>query len=190
MRHRLCAESRQRDYDKAKNTTTWRPAMVARLIAPDNSRGVLHLTFLTIDGQKAATTKVKRFPAYIAIPPGGAVRLTPLGESADELGVAEGIETAVSAGELHGVPTWATLTTTGLMKFEPPPGLGKLIIFGDADMNFAGHPAYSLAHRLRMARPMLKVVVKLPDEAEGSDWNDVAKLRRAIATSDNVVPLR
>lgn len=143
------------------------PAMIANFVSPCRSFTTVHFTFLEADGRKADVPKVRKFyPGKI--PEGGAVRLAP---SAETMGVAEGIETALSAMQLFDVPVWATLTAIGLTKWEPPPTAQNIIIFGDADAKFAGqHAAYALAYRLAVKG--LNVEVRVPDEI-GADWNDV-----------------
>jgi putative DNA primase/helicase len=94
-----------------------------------------------------------------------------LGEVAPCMGIAEGIETALSASVLFNVPVWAAISAPLLKKWRPPDGVRKVIIFGDNDENYTGQEAaYSLA------RPLLaqqfEVEVKLPS-IPGWDWNDV-----------------
>jgi putative DNA primase/helicase len=93
-----------------------------------------------------------------------------------ELGVAEGIETALAAKELFGVPTWAAISTTGIVGFEPPPGIRKLTVFADNDANAAGPlAAYTLAKRLHPAG--IEVRVKILPEVD-TDWLDVLNARK------------
>ena len=61
---------------------------------------------------------------------GGVVMLAPM--TADGvLGVAEGIETALAASKLFGVPVWAALSTSGMQKMTLPPGLRRLKVYAD-----------------------------------------------------------
>lgn len=102
---------------------------------------------------------------------GGAVRLLPVN---NEMGVAEGVETAMAAAELFGIPVWAALSAVGLEKFVPPRGITSLTVFGDNDANFVGQlAAYSLAKRLGGG---LTVSVHIPPEPD-TDWADVIQKR-------------
>jgi putative DNA primase/helicase len=86
------------------------------------------------------------------------------------LGIAEGIETALSASILFDVPVWAAISAPLLKKWRPPMGVQKVIIFGDNDENFTGQEAaYALARSLSGD---VEVEVKLPS-IPGWDWNDV-----------------
>ena len=94
-----------------------------------------------------------------------------LASSAETMGVAEGVETALSAQQMFGVPVWATLATGLLLKWQPPEHARCILIFTDNDENFAGAAAaYPLAHRLKAKG--YHVEVRLPP-FEGCDWNDV-----------------
>ena len=83
------------------------------------------------------------------------------------MGIAEGIETALSAAKLFDVPTWSVMSDYGMATFEPPPGLERLIIFADHD-GAGQRAAFSLAERLP-----IPTAIKTP-ERPGDDWNDVA----------------
>lgn len=60
---------------------------------------------------------------------GGAVRLR---MPSDRLGLAEGIETALSASQMYAMPVWATLSANRLGKIEIPKTVRILHIFGDS----------------------------------------------------------
>jgi putative DNA primase/helicase len=95
-----------------------------------------------------------------------------LGQVAPCLGIAEGIETALSASVLFNVPVWAAISAPLLKKWRPPGGVEKVIIFGDNDKNFTGQEAaYSLARSLSGD---VEVEVKIPS-IPGWDWNDVQR---------------
>ena len=98
---------------------------------------------------------------------GCAVRLMP---AADVLGIAEGIETALSAALLDSIPVWAALNTSLLGKFDPPSQPQRLVIYADNDL-----PGMTAACRLLQRlqariRAGLAVEVRIPPT--GKDWND------------------
>ena len=92
------------------------------------------------------------------------------------MGIAEGIETAIAAHMLTGIPVWAAANANGVEKFIPPEGCKRLTVFGDTDESFTGQAA-AFALAKRAARAGFVCDVSLPPEA--GDWNDY--LRRAAA---------
>jgi putative DNA primase/helicase len=91
-------------------------------------------------------------------------------EPTDHLGVAEGIETAIAAHELFGLPTWAIISSTIMESFVSPAGNRRITIFADHDSNFAGQlSAFTLAHRLDRTDRDLAIEVMIPPEPD-SDW--------------------
>jgi putative DNA primase/helicase len=142
--------------------------MVARIRDYTGQRAVnLHLTFLTPDGRKADITPAKRVMRG-KLPDGCAIRLGP--EKA-VMGVAEGIETAISAAIMFDMPVWACVNGTLLSKWIPPAKAEHVTIFGDHDANFTGQAkAYHLANRLEVQYKR-RVTVSIPP-AIGEDWND------------------
>lgn len=149
-------------YDRS----TSHPAMVAVITAPDGKNVSLHRTFLNGTGKLDAPDCRKLMPGRL--PKGCAVRLKPLGPSDQVLGVAEGIETALSASALFGIPVWATLNTSMMRTFVPPVGIRELIICCDNDENGAGQAA---ADALRRSLSGLVVTIRIPPTV-GTDWND------------------
>lgn len=148
----------------------WHPAMIAKVVAPDGKPTTIHRTYLDWSGKKITSGDPRKMmPGQIA--KGSAVRLAPVAKS---LGIAEGIETALSASIIWGVGCWAALNTTLLMQWQPPEGVEEVIVFADGDENYAGHAAaYALAHRL-IAKHHLKARVEVPADP-GMDWNDVLR---------------
>ena len=148
--------------------------IMAAKVSDAEGKGVsVHRTFLMPDGTPAKLEPRKMLTAG-AIPPGSAIRLT---EPANHMGIAEGIETAMSAHILFGVPTWSGINATMLKSFNPPKICNFLTIFADNDVNFTGHSAaYDLARRLKMTNPDLKIEVQVPSQI--GDWNDVLKEKR------------
>jgi putative DNA primase/helicase len=99
---------------------------------------------------------------------GGAVMLQPL---SPRLGIAEGIETALSAQRIFEMPVWATLSAAGVQNFPLIPGLKLLTIFADHD-----EPGLDAAIKCakRYSRAGIQVDVRYPT-VSGQDWNDLLK---------------
>lgn len=154
---------------------TVHPAMLAKLVKPDGSGTNVHRTYLTRDGRKADVQPQRKMMAG-GVAEGSAVRL--FENVADTLGIAEGIETALSAAALFSVPVWSGLNTSIMKGWMPPDHITRVIIFADRDGNFAGQAAaYALASKLT-GKGVL-VSVEVPDEI--GDWNDVLLSKRGIA---------
>jgi putative DNA primase/helicase len=146
---------------------SYHPAMLAKVTDPTGRPTSVHRTYLTHDGRKADVADARRMmPGSIAN--GSAVRLMPYDGI---IGIAEGIETALAASKLFGVPCWAALNAGMLSEWEPPEGVEEVIVFGDNDAKFAGQAAaYSLARRL--SAKGMKTSVEIP-LVTGQDFNDV-----------------
>ncbi len=94
------------------------------------------------------------------------------------MGIAEGIETALSASILFNVPVWAALSSGRLKVWQPPAETIEVLVFGDNDANCDGQEAaYALGNRLNRT---ITAQVLIP-ETPGSDWNDVLAAKRRSA---------
>jgi len=143
------------------------PAMVAKVIGYNDVAINLHITYLTRDGRKANVSPAKKvMPGKL--PDGCAIRLMP---AAEVMGVAEGIETAISASLMFDMPVWACVNGNLLAKWRPPDEAHEVFIFGDNDENCTGQArAYELANRL-IVQFKRKATVMIPPTL-GDDWND------------------
>lgn len=151
------------------------PAMIAKVASTENRAVNLHITYLTKDGHKAATPKPKRVMQG-KLPEGCAIRLAP---AADVMGIAEGIETAMAASIMFGMPVWAAVSGAGLSKWTPPAVAKTIHIFADNDATYAGQAkAYALAHRV-VVQFKRDVSVSVPGFV-GDDWNDALNKFNAI----------
>lgn len=160
------------------------PAMLGKIVDAHGKPLSFHATLIQ-GGRKAETSPVKRVLSAGTDTRSGAVRLM---KSGPTLGVAEGIETALAASRLHGVPVWATINTAGMASFEPPATVEHLLIFGDNDENYAGlKAAAALAHRVSTQNRMLDVDIVMPPKT-GEDWADIW-LRKVSSSVSRVVSL-
>jgi putative DNA primase/helicase len=149
----------------------------AAMLAPITRSGrfeTFHVTYL--DRGKKADVKCPR-----KVLPGGqivgsGIELYP---AAEVMGVAEGIETAIAAKMLTGIPTHAAINTSLMAKWEPPTIAKRVTIFGDNDESFAGHAAaWALAHRLAVRG--IETTVCMPVQ-RGWDWNDALLSQKEAA---------
>ena len=152
-----------------------RPCMVAMVCGPDGKPVTMHRTFLRPDGLAKAEMEAPRKLMPGLIPDGSCVQLSEY-HGTGALGVAEGIETAMSASGLYDMPVWAAINANMLAKWTPPEGCTEVAVFCDNDPKFAGQAAgYTLAHKLAVKG--LKVTVHIPPIV-GTDYNDVLMQRK------------
>ena len=143
-------------------------ALVAALSNDCGEVRAVQLTYITEDGQKANAVPVRQTFGSMR---GTAVQLSPC---RDILGLAEGVETALSAGQLHEVPVWAVCGRR-LDDAPVPSPVSRVIFFADHD--FPGLSAAEDA-RLKMMAQGLDVSICVPPIA-GQDWNDVQRALKA-----------
>lgn len=156
---------------------TTRQGMLSAYVDLNQELAGMQRTYLTDDGNKASMRNARL--TIGKLPDGGAVRLMRLEPKHSVLGIAEGVETALAASEIFGVPCWAALNSGRLAMWEPPEGFKDIVIFGDNDANKAGQmAAYTLANRLEINRKIITQVEIPPDV--GSDWNDVLMQRKGL----------
>jgi Toprim domain len=96
---------------------------------------------LTDDGQKVQRSGV-------GASKGNASRL--FWADGPDLLIAEGVEDALAAAELHGMPAWAALSAGNMGELVLAARFRRVLILADRDENQAGlRGAWALAHRLR-----------------------------------------
>ncbi|MCB2049480.1 MAG: toprim domain-containing protein, partial [Novosphingobium sp.] len=145
----------------------------AMLAAVRSDAGVIavHRTFL--DSEAATLAPFNRPKRALGSLQTGAVRLAaPRG---GHLGLAEGVETALSATQIFGIPCWATLGNERFGTVTIPESVRVLHLFLDADeggdlAQERGCEAY--------AAPGRRIVVVRPWRS-GYDWADVLHRRAA-----------
>lgn len=141
--------------------TTWMAARATHPVA----WGTLHFTDMNLEAELRKRTSEGVRPS------GSSVRLMPM-DDRKILGVAEGIETALSASVLFDVPVWAALDANGLENFLPPAHAVALMIFADNDE----HGASLEAAKALQARCEIPSEIHMPEKV-GEDWNDVHNRR-------------
>lgn len=142
------------------------PAMLHMLHSANGEPLTYHVTYLTRDGSKAPVSAPRKVLPPVAPLAGGAIRLAPSGPV---LGIAEGIETALAASALDGIPVWAAYSATLLEQWRAPEGVVRVVVYGDHDESYTGQAAaYALAKRLR--HEGYAVTVRIPERV--GDWAD------------------
>ena len=148
------------------DSAAW-PAMVAGVSNLEDEVIAIQRTFLARDGSgKALIDGPKRSLAPLAE---GAVHL---GEPTITLGIAEGVETGLSAMERFLVPVWCALGSN-LARIALPDTVRNVVIF--ADRGAAGEEAAEKA-RVSFRLRGRKVAVCFP--SIGKDFNDELRAKR------------
>lgn len=170
------------EYDKE----TGRSYNTMYSVATDDRMNViyLHKTFLE-NGKKADGVNKKIYSALDnkvvctscgnTTTQSSAVRLF---EHSDVLGIAEGIETALSATQLSKIPCWSVMNTAILKTFKAPKGVSTLIIFADNDKHGAGLAAAMVcANKNVLTNNDVKQVFIRWNEDVGVDFNDMLSMK-------------
>ncbi|MCB5423757.1 toprim domain-containing protein [Altererythrobacter sp. CC-YST694] len=157
-----------------KGRARFLPAMIAA-VSLDEGPIAIHRTFLSTEASgKAAFEKPKRALGALGE---AAVRL--FDPVSGKLGLAEGIESAMSAYALTGIPVWATLGNERFGLVSVPDSVTELHLFVDHDAGGELAASRALAAYARDGRT---IHVRKPSSRD-TDWNDelTAWLRRKAA---------
>ena len=150
--------------------TRYRPALIAA-VRTEEGLVAIHRTFL--DSSQVSHVSAAGEKRGLGPFGAGAVRL---GGAGPRLGLAEGIETALSAAALFGIPCWATLGTERFALVSVPQAVEELLLFLDHDSG--GRRAEALA---REAFAHVRRIEAHYPPRPGDDWNDV--LRRGVSAA-------
>jgi hypothetical protein len=155
-----------------KERARFLPAMIAA-VSLDEGPIAIHRTFLS-GNTKAAFDKPKRALGALGE---SAVRL--FAPASGKLGLAEGIESAMSAYALTGIPVWATLGNERFGLVSVPESVTELHLFVDHD---AGGELAASRGLAAYARDGRTIHVRKPSSRD-TDWNDelTSWLRRKAA---------
>lgn len=157
-----------------KGRARFLPAMIAA-VSLDEGPIAIHRTFLSSEASgKAAFEKPKRALGALGE---AAVRL--FAPVSGKLGLAEGVESAMSAYALTGIPVWATLGNERFGLVSVPESVTELHLFVDHD---AGGELAASRGLAAYARDGRTIHVRKPSSRD-TDWNDelIAWLRRKAA---------
>lgn len=145
------------------------PTLVAAITDARTAKPIrLHFTRLAADGRGKAGTDRDKTMLKGHRKAGGVIRLWPDEAVTYSLGIAEGIETALSLAHGHA-PVWACIDAGNLRQFPVLDGLETLLIATDADA--AGIDA-AVTCADRWADAGKNVLLVAPAEV-GADLNDV-----------------
>lgn len=142
------------------------PAIIGAVRDIDGALVTVHVTYLETDGRKLTDYEPRKLLSGLVGRVGCAVRISAISETT--LGIAEGIETALSATRLYALPVWAALNTSLLAKFVPPRSVTKLVIFADRDI--AGLDAASKL--MQSLQGSVEFHIRTPNL---KDWNDALR---------------
>ena len=143
-----------------------RPALLARISDVDDRLTAVEITYLDPNGGVATGLRLAR-KTVGQVPPGAAVRLA---AAAEDMLVAEGVATTLSACERFGLPGWALMAANNLAVWSPPAIVRRVLIA--ADRGAVGQGA-ALRLRRRLTGAGLEVRTVWPEPPFG-DWNEVA----------------
>lgn len=149
-----------------------RPALLAAIQDAAGEFSAVEVTYLAANGQRASDLRLPR--KTVGPAPGGcAVRLDP---AAEEMLVAEGVFTTLSATEWFGLPGWALLSTRNLRAWSPPPRVRSILIAADRGTDGEASAAQLQG---RLARDGLAATIALPPAPFG-DWNEWSDHQRRL----------
>jgi putative DNA primase/helicase len=125
-----------------------------------------HLTY-TKNGMKLKGGTARKIMPPKGTITGAAIRLH---EHEGTICLAEGIETAIAASQISGLPAFSVMNAHCMATFEPPEDITEVQIYADNDKSYVGQKsAYQLAERL--AAKQIKVDVHI-SPTPGEDWLD------------------
>lgn len=150
------------------------PAMIA---AAENDMGVVAVQRTFLDPDDVLRKPAPKPKVSLGLIGSAAIRLAP---ATDELGLAEGIEDALSAMEWFGTPTWALGGVERLAFVAIPERVRRVIVYADR-----GRAAERLLEKARdhLTANGRELIPRLPQHHD--DWNDAwrARLQRTDAAA-------
>jgi phage/plasmid primase-like uncharacterized protein len=156
---------------------TKHPGMLAIVRDKEGKPLTLHRTFLADDGKgKAQVSRQKMLMAQPRDLRGACIQLdrpvqTPAGKL---IGIAEGIETALSIREATGCPMWVGISDRIMEQVHFPDDVKIIIVWADIEPSGAGLRAAETLRSIWEPKGVM-VIVEAPHFMERAkvDWNDV-----------------
>ena len=167
----------EEDADKVVKVQNF-PALIAAIRDVDGNIVTLHRTYLDNNGTKANVESARKM---MSVPAGKQVTgcAIQLGGKPNHgiIGVAEGMETALSAFRATGIQTWSCVSARIMEAFIVPADIHTVIIWADKDRSLTGELSANTL-KARLEEEGLNVFILLPQDtipinAKSIDWNDV-----------------
>lgn len=144
-------------------------------IATDNNGNGCYLHRTILDGERKANFEGNKRMLkiqednYLSFAKSIAIRMFPVSST---IGIAEGIETALSCKQIYGCNTWSTLNAGFMRKFQAPKGVKHLIIFADKDNSGTGlASAFDCGNKNILSNNDVEMVsIRWPEKG---DFNDM-----------------
>lgn len=149
------------------------PAMIA---AVENDLGLVAIQRTFLDPDDVLRKPISKPKVALGLLGTAAIRLAPAG---DELGLAEGIEDALSAMQWFGTPTWALGGVERLAFVAIPETVRRVIVYGDR-----GRAAERLLEKARdhLSLNGRELICRVPEHHD--DWNDAWGERLKMTKTD------
>lgn len=144
-------------------------AMPAMIAAVENDEGVIAVQRTFLDPADVLHKPIAKPKVSLGLLGTAAIRLAP---ATDELGLAEGIEDALSASAWFGTPTWALAGVERLAFVAIPEKVRRVIVYADR-----GRAAERLLDKARdhLTGNGRELITMVPDRHD--DWNDAWRAR-------------
>lgn len=155
------------------------PTLLSPIVDHNGLIWSVHRTFLTADGEKAPVSAPKKMMTTAFQTKSAVIQFATQDSlvGPEIIGIAEGIETALSCQLALRIPTYSGVNANQLRRFIPPKGVKGVIIFADHDRNEVGlKAAYDLIDNLKELNIVAKFLMPkrpLDPQEKGEDWNDV-----------------
>jgi len=160
-------------YDDEKFISNY-STMLAPVLDPKGVCVAIHRTYITFKGQKAPVECPKKLFTKGTSLKGAAIRLF---SATEEMGVSEGIETALAVNQMNGMSVWPCISAALLRQVVLPKIVKRLHIWADKDLSLAGQEAAEALSEIQYERGV-EVTIHLPEQdiPEGRksiDWLDI-----------------